>query len=281
MPTPSLERWHQRLARSAALLATRLDRPPSLEELAAEAAVSPYHFHRIWRSLTGETVGHTVARLRIEASRQLLAASGDSVTQVAMATGFGSSQSFARAFRRQTGATPSGFRQGEAAAGTTAPGDAPIRIEMRDALDIVTLRRVGPDYVALNATFQALWDWADGMGYLPNLKGIYGMPLDDPEGPGEDGLRYDAAIAVGKVAAPLPMVASTLPAGPYACLRHHGAHDLLEEPTQYLVGTWLPNSGHEPADFPLVYHAHNDPDVTPIEELVTDILLPLRVLENA
>jgi hypothetical protein len=42
------------LERAAALLSERLDNPPSLKELAGAAAVSPYHFHRIWRALTNE-----------------------------------------------------------------------------------------------------------------------------------------------------------------------------------------------------------------------------------
>jgi AraC family transcriptional regulator len=106
MREDNLDRWMDRIGRAADLLTTRLDDPPSLDELAGAAAVSPFHFHRIWRGLTGETVAGTVARLRIERASQALATAAP-ITEVAMAAGFGTPQSFARAFRRETGVTPS------------------------------------------------------------------------------------------------------------------------------------------------------------------------------
>ena len=110
MHDENLTRWRARLERAAALLSERLDNPPSLKELAGAAAVSPYHFHRIWRALTNETVSQTVLRLRLEASQALLQARDASVAETAMAVGFGTPQSFARAFRRHTGLTPTEHR---------------------------------------------------------------------------------------------------------------------------------------------------------------------------
>jgi AraC family transcriptional regulator len=84
-----LDRWRRRLERAASLLSGRLDDPPSLAELASAAAVSPFHFHRIWRALTRETVGQTILRLRMEASQELLLVKDASVTEMAAAIGFG------------------------------------------------------------------------------------------------------------------------------------------------------------------------------------------------
>jgi AraC family transcriptional regulator len=83
-----LDRWRRRFERAASLLSGRLDDPPSLAELASAAAVSPFHFHRIWRALTRETVGQTILRLRLEASQQLLLIKDASVTETATAIGF-------------------------------------------------------------------------------------------------------------------------------------------------------------------------------------------------
>jgi transcriptional regulator GlxA family with amidase domain len=84
-----LDRWKRRLEGAAALLSGRLDDPPSLTELASAAAVSPFHFHRIWRALTRETVAQTILRLRMEVSQELLLVKDASVTQTALAVGFG------------------------------------------------------------------------------------------------------------------------------------------------------------------------------------------------
>lgn len=187
----SLARWQVRLGRAADLIAARLDDPPSLDELAAAAAVSPFHLHRIWRGLTGETVRQSIARLRIEAVQPALSAGG-SVTDAAMAAGFATPQAFARAFRRTTGTTPSLGRAGVG----EEPAATPIRIELRDAVTVVALRRQGGEYVALNAMFQAVWDWAEGVGAVERLSGLYGIPYDDPDSVAVADLRYAACMVL-------------------------------------------------------------------------------------
>ena len=141
---------------------------------------------------------------------------------------------------------------------------------------VVALRREGKPYTNLNATFGQIWSWAEAADTLKGLQGIYGVPLDDPKSVPDARLRYDACLALGDTAAPDPFRVLRLPAGEYACLRHFGSYDGLEASTQYVVSEWLLSSGREPADFPIFHHFHNDPDQTPVEELITDILLPLQ-----
>ena len=269
-----LDRWRRRLERAATLLSGRLDDPPPLAELAAAAAVSPFHFHRIWRTMTNETVGQTILRLRVEASQELLLAKDTSVTETATALGFGTPQSFARAFRRHTGITPSEHRSSRLA--NEDVRDMKVVIDRRGEIMVVALRREGKPYTNLNATFGQVWSWAEAAGTLKDLQGIYGILLDDPISVPEDKLRYDACLALGVTTAPEPFRVLRLPAGEYARLRHFGSYDGLEAANQYLVGEWLLRSDREPQDFPMIHHAHNDPDQTPVEELVTDILLPLK-----
>ncbi|MDQ0010665.1 AraC family transcriptional regulator [Luteibacter jiangsuensis] len=268
------ERWFERMAAAAALLTGRLDVPPSLEELAAAAHVSPFHFHRIWRGLTGEAVGATIARLRIEASQQKLRAAGGSVTSVAMETGFATPQAFARAFRRLTGTTPSNFARGEPVSARSLP-DSDVRIVLREPVEIVVLRRVGADYVAMNKAYGQLWAWAESEGLLENLQGIYGVAVDDAASVTEGESRYEACLAL-HADAPPPFLNSTLRGGRYASLTHQGSYDGLPAAEAWLMGHWLAGSSYEPADAPLVHHFLNDPDATPEAEWLTEVLLPLR-----
>jgi AraC family transcriptional regulator len=271
-----LIRWRSRLERAAALLSERLDNPPSLEELAKAAAVSPFHFHRIWRALTGETVRQTLLRLRLEVSRELLQTKNANVTETALAVGFGTPQSFARAFRRHTGMTPSEQRAQATSTDHVSNHDMKVKIEQRGEIMVVALRRQGSAYADLNATFGAVWAWAEATNTLKDLGGIFGIPLDDPESVPEVELRYDACLALGVATAPAPFRVFGLPAGDYVRVRHAGSYDDLEPKTQYLVGEWLPASGREPADFPAFHQFLNDPDHTPVSELLTDVHLPLR-----
>ena len=269
------DRWRSRFERAASLLSGRLDDPPSLAELASAAAVSPFHFHRIWRALTRETVGQTVLRLRLEASQELLLVKDTSVTETATALGFGTPQSFARAFRRHTGLTPSEHRNSQPSVADMDTRDMKVSIDLRGEIMVVGLRREGKPYTNLNATFGQVWTWAEATDILKDLQGIYGIPLDDPASVPDDQLRYDACLALGVTSAPKPFRVLRLPAGEYARLRHFGSYDGLEVATQYVVGEWLLSSGREPADFPVFHNFLNDPDQTPVHQLMTDVLLPL------
>ena len=276
MDEDMLDRWRRRFERAASLLSGRLDDPPSLAELASAAAVSPFHFHRIWRALTRETIGQTILRLRMEASLELLLVKDASVTETATAIGFGTPQSFARAFRRHTGLTPSEHRNSQSSVAKKDAADMKVAVDRRGEIMVVVLRREGKAYTDLNATFGEVWSWAEATDTLQHLQGIYGIPLDDPASVPVDKLRYDAGLALGVTSAPEPFRVLRLPAGEFACLRHFGSYDGLEAATQYVVSEWLLSSGREPADFPVFHNFINDPDQTPVDELITDILLPLK-----
>lgn len=151
-----------------------------------------------------------------------------------------------------------------------------VSIDRRGEIMVVALRREGKPYTELNATFAQVWSWAEATDTLKSLRGIYGIPLDDPASVADEGLRYDACLALGVTSAPQPFQVLQLPAGEYACLRHFGSYDRLETATQYVMGEWLLSSAWEPADFPIFHHFINDPDRTPVDELMTDVLLPLK-----
>jgi AraC family transcriptional regulator len=275
MREQTLTRWETRLRGAIELIGQRMADPPSLAELAAAANVSPFHLHRIWRALLGETVGETLSRLRVELSRDLLQRSG-SVTETALAAGFATPQSFARAFRRATGTTPTQALRDELATPL-----AQVTLERREQKLVITLRREGQTYTNLNATFTELWTWAESAGRPPDFGGIFGLLWDDPVSVPIEALRYDAAMALGDdLVPPSRFGREDLPAAEYASLRHVGSYDDLESATQRLIVQWLLLSGREPADFPIIHQFHDDPDTTPAHALVTDILLPLLAEES-
>lgn len=277
MRIKSEEQWVARLSRSLALLSDRLDDPPSLQELAAAAHSSPFHFHRIWRALMGETVSQTVGRLRIALSQQRLRSGGASVTEAAVEGGFGTPQSFARAFRRVTGLTPTEFVAGKEGQEPASPAaQAIVRVELRPSCRLVAYHRHGGAYRELNGTFRIVWDWLASSGKLESITGIYGIPYDDPVSVPQPSLRYDAGFSLdGPFVTPVQFHIVEIPAGLYATLRHVGSYDDLESTDQALV-EWLLGSSHEPADFPIIHQFHDDPDAAPTESLRADALLLLQ-----
>lgn len=83
----------------------------SLHTLAQIAAFSPYHFHRIFRHITGETLNEYVTRKRIEkAASMLLHQRHISITEIATETGFNSNSAFTRSFKKFYQISPTEFK---------------------------------------------------------------------------------------------------------------------------------------------------------------------------
>ena len=83
----------------------------SLQELADVAHFSPYHFHRIFRAMVGETLNDFIQRVRIErAASRLVQNPKQTVTQIAFECGFSGSSAFAREFRNAFGMSASSWR---------------------------------------------------------------------------------------------------------------------------------------------------------------------------
>jgi AraC family transcriptional regulator len=88
----------------------RLDGDVSLDALAARSGWSAYHFHRAFRRFVGETPKAYTLRLRLDRAAARLAIGTDRVTDVALDSGFGSHESFTRAFARRYGRSPERYR---------------------------------------------------------------------------------------------------------------------------------------------------------------------------
>ncbi len=101
----------RRIRRAVELMHTHLGRELPLEEIAAAAYLSPFHFARLFKKLTGASPHAYLAHLRQTRAQELLAETDLSVTDISQRVGYGSSSHFTKAFRQATGFTPRAFRQ--------------------------------------------------------------------------------------------------------------------------------------------------------------------------
>lgn len=96
--------------------------PLDLGQLASVAALSKYHFHRLFTETYGMTPATYLSERRIERAQDLLRATNLSVTEVCMAVGFASLGSFSSRFREVVGETPSQFQHRYADGAPRIPG---------------------------------------------------------------------------------------------------------------------------------------------------------------
>src|SRR6185503_10471401 len=198
-----------------------LDEALDLQTLASNACLSPFHFHRVFHGMVGETPMELVRRLRLErAAWQLSRPDDRSITMIAFDAGYETHEAFTRAFRARFAASPSEFRKRsnqriELAAtcgvhfdpsgrvGAFVPyssGAGAMEVVIRDLPELRagTVRHIGP-YNQINQAFGRLGMIAGpaGLFQMPDA-GVIAMYYDDPEStPGEE-LRSDAAIVVAE-----------------------------------------------------------------------------------
>ncbi|HXQ73891.1 MAG TPA: helix-turn-helix domain-containing protein [Pyrinomonadaceae bacterium] len=101
----------RRIRRSVELMYTQLDQDLTLKALAAASYLSPFHFARLFKKLTGSTPHNYLAGIRAARAQLLLAETELSVTEVGTRVGYLSASHFTKAFRLATGTTPREFRK--------------------------------------------------------------------------------------------------------------------------------------------------------------------------
>src|SRR3977135_2494903 len=110
-PRDSRSEYEKRMHRVLEHIDQHLDEALNLEMLAEVAHFSSFHFHRLFSAWMGETLGDYLRRRRLEvAAMRLPAPPRVSVRDAALSVGFGSGESFARAFRNRFGCSPTDWR---------------------------------------------------------------------------------------------------------------------------------------------------------------------------
>ena len=260
--------YYERIARAVLHLegAVKNGRTPLLDELAGAAALSPYHFHRIWRLATGEKLGDTIRRVRL--GHSLPALPKRNLATATDRSGYATAQSYARALRSVGAGSPSALRIDDDARSAlgrklSVPDGAggSVRVEIRsfDPLQLVSVRRVGP-YEEANDGFDKAFSAVLEHCKPDAITGLYGRPHDDPESVPRQDRRMDCALALSRS---LPDNAGlepvSLPGGRCLAMDHAGSYDRLFGRLDALYRAAL-DDGLALSDEPPVLQFHDDPD---------------------
>lgn len=254
----------------------------SLDALADVAAMSRFHWHRVFHAMTGETAAQAVRRIRLQRAAVWLVQSDMSLEEIAEKAGYGSPRSLARAFAVQYGCSPAAFRKnGEMIAERlrTERGETPmfpVDITDQPSRRVAAVAHTGP-YPEIGGAFEKLSAIISTRGLWPAVRGGVGIYYDDPAAVEPRALRSHAGFVLDETAEmPAGLDEVRLAAGPAAVLHFKGPYAGLEAAYSYLYGTWLAQSGREPADAPVCEVYLNGPSDVPSEELLTDIVVPLK-----
>ena len=245
-----------------------LDSEIALADVARAAGLSQWHFQRIFKALTNETLKTYIRSRRLACALDALREPTARIIEIALAAGFESQESFTRAFRKVYRMTPGQYRRiGSRSLFPAKPEfDAAYLQHLHQGLSLAPdlqhwpaqrvvglrtrffgvdsdknnlARKLPPLWQALVARLGEIHDRAPGAASL-----AYGLlrPVDDAS----DQLQYLACVPVTERAdIPAGMVSLNLPAAHRACFTHRGLVAALDHTVNYAYASWLLGSGQQ------------------------------------
>jgi AraC family transcriptional regulator len=232
--------------------------------------------------MTGETCAAAVRRIRLHRAACWLVQTDLSVARIAADVGMENVQSFTRIFRQGYGVTPGAFRKrGELRPPLLRPekGDIPVydvEITEHPNRRLAALPHLGA-YLEVGKVFEKVSMLFTTRNLWPHATGMVGVYYDDPDAVAEKDLRSHAGVVVNdSFAFEEPFEEVSLAPGKYATLHFKGPYAGLKAAYMYLYGEWLPKSGQEALDQPPAEIYLNSPNEVAPEELLTDIIVPLK-----
>ncbi|SFM07208.1 AraC family transcriptional regulator [Shimia aestuarii] len=257
----------------------------SLDRLADVAALSRFHWHRVFHAMTGETCAQAVRRVRLHRAANLLLESDMALDHIASTVGYDNLRSFSRAFRAEYTLSPSSFRKNGGpltpllTRTRKAPAMHPVTIRTDPPRTLVGLPHTGA-YNQIGRSFDAFSALAQSRNLWPQLGHMIGMYHDDPSITPEADLPSFAGAEWRGEESPQGLEQRHLPGGRVAVMTFKGPYAELPKAYDMFYGTWLPHSGELPADDPCYEISLNSPMTTPPRDLMTEICLPLREPEQ-
>ena len=273
----------QRINKVVAYINNHLDETLDLKTLTNEAALSDFHFHRIFKALKGEAIGGYITRLRLEATARLLRYTALTIEEIAFNIGYETPASLSKAFKKQYGISPTEYRTNK---DTYIMKKEIINPDLAlKAPKIVTLEPKNLIYVALTGAYGSLdygkayeQLWAVIKAQKLFTKGIEPICIsyDDPKITEGSLQRSDVCLAIHKPATPQEEVScKTLAGGKYAVFFYQGCYENLSQVYDTAV-RWVIDHQYTLREEPFFEKYLNDARRTPKEKLKTEIYIPIN-----
>jgi transcriptional regulator, araC-type len=282
MRTITYNDYTQRINKVVAYINDHLDESLDLKTLAEVAALSEFHFHRVFKALKGESIGAHISRLRIEAAARLLRYSALSIEDIAFNIGYEAPAALSKAFKNQYGITPTQYRTNK-----------DIYIMKKEIINpdlalkapkIIELEPKNLIYVALTGKYGTLdygkayeQLWAVVKSQKLFTKGIESICVsyDDPKITEASLQRSEVSLAIHKPAHPEGEVScKTLAGGKYAVFFYQGSYSHLSAVYDAAM-RWVIDSEYEVREEPTFEKYLNDSRRTPEEKLKTEVYISI------
>jgi len=308
----SKEEYIARINRVMDYIGKNMEEAIGLSVMAEIASFSPYHFHRIFTFIVGETPNNFLQRVKLEKAAQLLKDNEKlSVGEIASKCGFINISSFSRAFKGYFGSTALEFRKQDKALyvkdgirygknckpiGKIGKNiqrindqfcvvelnqllimDTKIEVKQMAEMKLIYCRHTGA-FNKIGQAYEKLYKWAGPRGLVNPATKTVTVYHDDPAITSVDKVRQDASIIVDSFPAVEGEIGkSVLPAGKYAVGRFEIGETEFEKAWNTMC-SWFAESGYQPGDGSTYELYHNDYNDHPEHKFIVDICIPVKPL---
>ncbi len=293
--------YRQRINTAIDYINKNIYRPVSLDELACVSLFSPFHFHRIFTAVTGETVHQFTNRVRLEHATKMVRFSNKTIAHIAHECGYSSPATLTRAFKQYFEMTPSAFRKSKKIENSKIRKELypvseyhcdmdeaelktrfPVEICHLDQRHIACIRVKNSfeDGVVVRA-FDRLIRWAKKMDVF-DTGIIFGMSKDDPTITPKDKYIYDVCITVPKEFQERnhkEIEIKWLDRCQYAKTTVSGDFNTAATAIHFLFNTWLVNSDYEPDHRAGMEIFRDKSKVTDWTHLDLELYIPVKAIK--
>ncbi len=250
------------------------------------------NINRIFLALQYETIGQFIKRRRLEKAAEYLKFSTIEISDIALDIGYGDVAAFSKAFKKHFGCNPSQFRKSfslqQKITNEILKNKSPnenaqklnFEVEILPTFKIVYIQYKGSyeNIKEIEKTWKQLLKYAYKKKLLSEKTIVLGEVLDDNELSSSIHCRYNACIILNdnqSLKSEGLFIVKEIPSQKYAKFIHKGSHESCFETYNEIYARWMLDVGLEFDDKPILEFYPNDEDTTPIDELITEIYIPI------
>lgn len=250
--------YTSKINRSIDYIEENLDKKITTKELAEISAFSEYHFHRIFKAVTSETVNQYIKRLKLGKSYRNMVTSQETITTIAFKYGFSSSANFSRDFRNFYNKSPRTVRN-EASYPRKSKRYLKrlklkfIGLQNLDEKDVYYIRvYTGYNTSVIQNAFSQLLDIIKANKVKFKDVRVFGIGYDDPDYTEPEKCRYDACISLKKSCSINwnNLNGKKLQSGLYAAYLFEGKAEDFANAWDFILRTWMSDDSFRPDNKP-------------------------------
>jgi len=275
--------YAKRIIKVLNYIQTNLDEKHDLVLLSSIAFFSPFHFHRIFKAFTGESIKKYIRRLKIERAANSLKYSDRLISIISLKAGYENTESFSRVFKKHFNKSPMEYRKEsqkdlKESINNLSKSKVITDISIKTIYDIpdrnlICMRHTG-DYNEAGKVWNKLIGWVYKNNY--KIKTNIGISYDNPQITEGDKIRYDACVELTVDAEPGDkMFKRTLIGGRFVVATINGPYESLNDAYNFVYAQWLSKNRFELRNEPgYEVYINMTPDDLP-KNYITEIYFPV------